>query len=167
MLAAHPDQQLLATRQRLESSIFEFIQNMRLNDRNRICDFGRFEQVVDDLDETVIEIAIRVAKFDKGLLEKRIVAAIHLCHLLQIRRRHQPDDDVSVRHSRDTQVIAGSVDSVVEQILELREIIGPFGQLMYTGHDWADVLLSRRSMELMALEVMPRVNKALGESVCR
>ncbi|MEK9901780.1 MAG: hypothetical protein VW516_13640, partial [Rhodospirillaceae bacterium] len=74
----------------------------------------------------------------------------------------QLDDEVSVRHSLDTQVIAGSVDSVVEQILELREIIGPFGQLMYTGHDWADVPLSRRSMELMALEVMPRVNKALG-----
>ena len=34
---------------------------------------------------------------------------------------------------------------------------------MYTGHDWADVQLGRRSMELMAHEVMPRVNKALGE----
>lgn len=75
----------------------------------------------------------------------------------------QPDDEVSVRHSLDTQVIAGSVEDVVAQILELREIIGPFGQLMYTGHDWADEPLSRRSMELMAQEVMPRVNKALGE----
>ncbi len=76
----------------------------------------------------------------------------------------QPDEDVSVHQSLETQVIAGGVEDVVEQILELRQIIGPFGQLMYTGHDWADIPLSRRSMELMAHEVMPRVNKALGES---
>jgi len=41
--------------------------------------------------------------------------------------------------------------------------VGPFGTLMYTGHDWADIPLARRSMELMATEVMPKVNAALGE----
>jgi alkanesulfonate monooxygenase SsuD/methylene tetrahydromethanopterin reductase-like flavin-dependent oxidoreductase (luciferase family) len=75
----------------------------------------------------------------------------------------QPDEEVSVRHSLDTQVIAGDVDSVVEQILAHREIVGPYGTLMYTGHDWADIPLARRSMELMATEVMPKVNAALGE----
>jgi alkanesulfonate monooxygenase SsuD/methylene tetrahydromethanopterin reductase-like flavin-dependent oxidoreductase (luciferase family) len=75
----------------------------------------------------------------------------------------QPDEEVTVQHSLDTNVIAGTVDNVVEQILAFREIVGPFGTLMYTGHDWADVPLSRRSMELMATEVMPKVNKALGE----
>jgi alkanesulfonate monooxygenase SsuD/methylene tetrahydromethanopterin reductase-like flavin-dependent oxidoreductase (luciferase family) len=75
----------------------------------------------------------------------------------------QPDAEVTVQHSLDTVVLAGTVDSVVEQILAFRETVGPFGTLMYTGHDWADVPLSRRSMELMASEVMPRVNKALGE----
>jgi len=52
---------------------------------------------------------------------------------------------------------------VVDQILAFRELVGPFGTLMYTGHDWADIPLARRSMELMATEVMPKVNKALGE----
>jgi len=75
----------------------------------------------------------------------------------------QPDGEVSVRHSLDTQVIAGNVDDVVSQILEFRELVGPFGTLMYTGHDWADIALARRSMELMATEVMPKVNAALGE----
>ena len=75
----------------------------------------------------------------------------------------QPDDEVSVQHSLDTQVIAGDVDSVVEQILAHREVVGPYGTLMYTGHDWADIPLARRSMELMATEVMPKVNAALGE----
>ena len=77
----------------------------------------------------------------------------------------QPDEEVSVRQCLDTQVIIGSVDDVVEQILELREIIGPFGTLMYVGHDWVDKKLARRSMELMATEVMPGVNKVLQENM--
>ena len=38
------------------------------------------------------------------------------------------------------------------------------GTLMLCGHDWADPVLARRSMQLMAEQVMPRVNAALGES---
>ena len=45
-----------------------------------------------------------------------------------------------------------------------RELVGPFGTLLYAGHDWVDEPLARRSMELMAEEVMPRVNKALGSA---
>jgi alkanesulfonate monooxygenase SsuD/methylene tetrahydromethanopterin reductase-like flavin-dependent oxidoreductase (luciferase family) len=58
-------------------------------------------------------------------------------------------------------VIAGTVDQVVEQILNLQNAARPFGTLLYTGHDWVDAPLARRSMELMAKEVMPRVNAAL------
>lgn len=75
-----------------------------------------------------------------------------------------PDEAVGPEHSLDTCVIAGNVDSVVEQILAFREAVGPFGTLIYAGHDWADPALARRSMELMAEEVMPRVNAALGET---
>ena len=62
----------------------------------------------------------------------------------------------------DSLVIAGSVNKVVDQILALRERTGPFGTLVYAGHDWADRNLGRRSMELMANDVMPRVNRALS-----
>jgi alkanesulfonate monooxygenase SsuD/methylene tetrahydromethanopterin reductase-like flavin-dependent oxidoreductase (luciferase family) len=64
-----------------------------------------------------------------------------------------------LQQSLDTQVIAGTVESVVEQILQLREEIGPFGTLVYTGLDWADKELAQRSMVLMAEEVIPRINK--------
>ena len=60
--------------------------------------------------------------------------------------------------------IFGTPTSVAEQIVELRRAVGPFGKLLYVGHDWHDGALARRSMELMATEVMPLVNKALGES---
>jgi len=74
-----------------------------------------------------------------------------------------PDDAVTVEYLLDTLVIAGTVDEVAEGVLELRRTAGPFGTLLYCGHDWADPGLARRSMELMAGEVMPRVNKELGE----
>lgn len=60
-------------------------------------------------------------------------------------------------------VIAGTVGSVVEQILAFREKVGPFGTLYYPCHDWVDAKLACRSMELMAEQVMPKVNAALRE----
>ena len=62
----------------------------------------------------------------------------------------------------DRLVLCGTVNSVVDQILKLREEIGDFGELVYAGMDWVDPALAKRSMVLMATEVMPRVNHALG-----
>jgi alkanesulfonate monooxygenase SsuD/methylene tetrahydromethanopterin reductase-like flavin-dependent oxidoreductase (luciferase family) len=59
-------------------------------------------------------------------------------------------------------VFAGTVNSVVDQILAFREYVGDFGNLLYAGHDWMDPKLAKRSMELFATEVMPRVNAAIG-----
>ena len=47
------------------------------------------------------------------------------------------------------------------ELLAFRDEIGPFGTIVYTGADWADEALGRRSMALMAEQVMPRVNDAL------
>ena len=47
--------------------------------------------------------------------------------------------------------------------LAFRDEVGDFGTLLYAGHDWTDRALARRSMELMATEVMPRVNKAIAD----
>jgi hypothetical protein len=53
------------------------------------------------------------------------------------------------------------VNSVVDQILAFREKTGDFGTLLYPCHDWLDPALGKRSMQLMAEQVMPRVNSAL------
>jgi hypothetical protein len=45
----------------------------------------------------------------------------------------------------------------------MREETGDFGELVYAGMDWADPKLARRSMQLMAEQVMPRVNAAIGK----
>ena len=78
-------------------------------------------------------------------------------------RADMPDSDVTHDFVMNSLVMCGTPAQVTEQILALREQVGEFGTLVYAGHDWADVALSRRSMELMAREVMPAVNRALGE----
>jgi alkanesulfonate monooxygenase SsuD/methylene tetrahydromethanopterin reductase-like flavin-dependent oxidoreductase (luciferase family) len=71
-----------------------------------------------------------------------------------------PDDTVTTDFILDRVVIAGTVSQVVEELIALREEVGDFGTLLYCGMDWADSRLARRSLELMAGEVLPAVNKA-------
>jgi alkanesulfonate monooxygenase SsuD/methylene tetrahydromethanopterin reductase-like flavin-dependent oxidoreductase (luciferase family) len=73
----------------------------------------------------------------------------------------QPDSEITAERMTEKLVIAGSVNSVVEQILAFRDKVGDFGTLMYPCHDWLDPALGKRSMQLMAEQVMPRVNAAL------
>ncbi len=80
------------------------------------------------------------------------------------RDRAMPDSAITLDYVVDSLVICGTVDSVVDQLLAFRETTGDFGTLLYAGHDWVDAKLGRRSMELMATEVMPRINKAIGVS---
>ena len=74
----------------------------------------------------------------------------------------EPDESITADTMAPRLVIAGSVDSVVDQILAFREKIGDFGTLLYACHDWVDPALGRRSMELMAEKVMPKVNAAIA-----
>ena len=74
----------------------------------------------------------------------------------------QPDAELTEDYVLDRLVIYGTVNKVVDEILRLREEAGDFGELVYAGMDWVDPRLAKRSMELMANEVMPRVNEAIG-----
>jgi alkanesulfonate monooxygenase SsuD/methylene tetrahydromethanopterin reductase-like flavin-dependent oxidoreductase (luciferase family) len=71
----------------------------------------------------------------------------------------QPDSELSSRRCVERLVIAGTPQSVADRILALRNEVGAFGTLLYTGHDWTDPALARRSMELMANEVLPRIDQ--------
>jgi alkanesulfonate monooxygenase SsuD/methylene tetrahydromethanopterin reductase-like flavin-dependent oxidoreductase (luciferase family) len=79
------------------------------------------------------------------------------------RSKDAPDDSVTLDGVVNDLVIAGTVNEVVDRLLEFRETVGDFGTLLYCGIDWADARLARRSLELMAEKVMPAVNRALGE----
>src|SRR5438128_2127136 len=77
--------------------------------------------------------------------------------------QNEPDSSTTADTMTPRLVIAGTVSSVVEQILAFREKVGPFGTLYYPCHDWVDPKLAKRSMELMVEQVMPKVNAALKE----
>jgi alkanesulfonate monooxygenase SsuD/methylene tetrahydromethanopterin reductase-like flavin-dependent oxidoreductase (luciferase family) len=79
------------------------------------------------------------------------------------RDKEQPDDELTLDYVLDNCVTYGTVNKVVDAILQLREQTGDFGELVYAGMDWVDPVLARRSMQLMAEEVMPRVNAAIGK----
>ncbi len=83
---------------------------------------------------------------------------------LGVFKTHQEQDDreITEEYVVDRLVICGTVNKVVDDILALREEVGDFGELVYASMDWVDPVLGKRSMELMANEVMPRVNKAIG-----
>src|SRR3954467_9426599 len=83
-------------------------------------------------------------------------------HVIFKRDEREDDSAVTVERLLDELVLCGTVESVVDQILALREEAGEFGELVYAGMDWVDPALARRSMKLMAAEVMPRVNQAIG-----
>ncbi len=76
--------------------------------------------------------------------------------------RSAPDDSVTLDGMCDDLIIYGTPDSVTEQLLAFRDDVGDFGTLLYAGHDWTDPALARRSMVLMAEQVMPRINAAIG-----
>ncbi len=77
---------------------------------------------------------------------------------------NMPDSEVTPEFVTNRLVLAGTVNSVVDQLLKFREEVGDFGNLLYACHDWKNIPLAKRSMELMAKEVMPKVNEAIGQS---
>ncbi len=72
------------------------------------------------------------------------------------------DDLLTVDWAIDNIVIAGSPATVAADILAVREQVGPFGTIVLTGLDWDDKGLWRRSMELMATEVMPLLRREVN-----
>jgi alkanesulfonate monooxygenase SsuD/methylene tetrahydromethanopterin reductase-like flavin-dependent oxidoreductase (luciferase family) len=79
--------------------------------------------------------------------------------------KEQPDEDITLDYVMQHCITFGSVNKVVDEVLKLHEETGDFGELVYAGMDWVDPVLARRSMQLMAEEVMPRVNAAIGRAV--
>jgi alkanesulfonate monooxygenase SsuD/methylene tetrahydromethanopterin reductase-like flavin-dependent oxidoreductase (luciferase family) len=73
-----------------------------------------------------------------------------------------PDEAVTLDYVLDRLVIHGDPESVADQILAFQEVTGPFGHLVYAGHDWTDYDLGRESMILMAEQVLPRLQSATG-----
>jgi alkanesulfonate monooxygenase SsuD/methylene tetrahydromethanopterin reductase-like flavin-dependent oxidoreductase (luciferase family) len=114
--------------------------------------------------------AAAYARFDRnspylhyyGQIFKKLIRSKRL--FVMKLEKDQPDDQVTLDFIMDELVIYGTVNRVVDQILALRQQIGDFGEIVYGGMDWVSPELAKRSMQLMAEEVMPRVNAAIGSA---
>jgi alkanesulfonate monooxygenase SsuD/methylene tetrahydromethanopterin reductase-like flavin-dependent oxidoreductase (luciferase family) len=74
--------------------------------------------------------------------------------------KHQPgvpDEALTEEYLVSQLLISGTANEVVDRLQAFGEQVGPFGRLLYVGHDWADAKAMRRSMELMAEKVLPRL----------
>jgi alkanesulfonate monooxygenase SsuD/methylene tetrahydromethanopterin reductase-like flavin-dependent oxidoreductase (luciferase family) len=116
------------------------------------------------------KVAANYARFDAASPYRFYYSQI-LAKLVRSKRlfvlkadKDQPDDEITHDFVMDRLVIYGTVNKVVDAILALREETGEFGELVYAGLDWVDPALAKRSMQLMAEEVMPRVNAAIAKS---
>jgi alkanesulfonate monooxygenase SsuD/methylene tetrahydromethanopterin reductase-like flavin-dependent oxidoreductase (luciferase family) len=68
-----------------------------------------------------------------------------------------PDSAVTDEYLTSQLLVSGTVNEVVDRLQEFRRRVGPFGRLLYVGHDWVDARAMRRSMELMAEKVLPQL----------
>jgi alkanesulfonate monooxygenase SsuD/methylene tetrahydromethanopterin reductase-like flavin-dependent oxidoreductase (luciferase family) len=83
-------------------------------------------------------------------------------HVIFKKDEKEDDSAVTLERLLDELVICGTPAKVADEILRLRDTAGSFGEIVYAGMDWVDPRLARRSMELMAQEVMPRVTAGLA-----
>jgi alkanesulfonate monooxygenase SsuD/methylene tetrahydromethanopterin reductase-like flavin-dependent oxidoreductase (luciferase family) len=72
-----------------------------------------------------------------------------------------PDDKLTAESAVADRVIFGTPKRVAEQIIALREEVGPFGGLVTSQHDWDGRDFEKRSMRMLAEEAMPIVRRAV------
>jgi alkanesulfonate monooxygenase SsuD/methylene tetrahydromethanopterin reductase-like flavin-dependent oxidoreductase (luciferase family) len=68
-----------------------------------------------------------------------------------------PDDAVTLEYLCEHIWIVGDVDEVTQKLRQLYADVGGFGTLLVIGHEWTPREPWRRSMRLLATEVLPRL----------
>jgi alkanesulfonate monooxygenase SsuD/methylene tetrahydromethanopterin reductase-like flavin-dependent oxidoreductase (luciferase family) len=69
------------------------------------------------------------------------------------------DADCTLDYFMDEIIIAGDPADVTRRLLDMRETVGPFGTLVLVAHDWDDKARWLHSLELLAHEVLPALNR--------
>ena len=72
---------------------------------------------------------------------------------------HPDPDRMSWQEVAEYQVAWGSPATVVDKLVALRDLTGPFGVLTAMAQEWDDPAFCRRSMTLLAEDVMPKFAK--------
>jgi alkanesulfonate monooxygenase SsuD/methylene tetrahydromethanopterin reductase-like flavin-dependent oxidoreductase (luciferase family) len=71
-----------------------------------------------------------------------------------------PDDEITLKFCLDTMVYSGSPKTVLDRLIDfVDQVGGPFGGILYTFKEWDRPDVHKKSMRLMAHEVMPRLRQ--------
>jgi alkanesulfonate monooxygenase SsuD/methylene tetrahydromethanopterin reductase-like flavin-dependent oxidoreductase (luciferase family) len=68
-----------------------------------------------------------------------------------------PDEAVTLEYLCENIWLVGDVEEVTQKLRDLYTTVGGFGTLLVIGHEWQPEEKWRRSMELLAAEVAPRL----------
>lgn len=85
----------------------------------------------------------------------------NMLHLVRPDGREQ-DASVDWLDIARSQVAHGSPRRVLDQLVHLCDRLGGFGVLIALAHEWDNPAVCRRSMELLAREVMPKLSQHVG-----
>jgi alkanesulfonate monooxygenase SsuD/methylene tetrahydromethanopterin reductase-like flavin-dependent oxidoreductase (luciferase family) len=77
-------------------------------------------------------------------------------------RADMPDEELTVPKMLEMMVISGSPRRVLDGLVALVDEIGWFGTLLVTHKDWDNADLHRRSMRLIATQVMPQLTQHMA-----
>jgi alkanesulfonate monooxygenase SsuD/methylene tetrahydromethanopterin reductase-like flavin-dependent oxidoreductase (luciferase family) len=69
-----------------------------------------------------------------------------------------PDEALTWQKCLELMVISGSPKTVLDRLVALVDELGYFGTLLLTQKDWDDKALHKKSMRLLAQEVMPKLS---------
>jgi alkanesulfonate monooxygenase SsuD/methylene tetrahydromethanopterin reductase-like flavin-dependent oxidoreductase (luciferase family) len=69
-----------------------------------------------------------------------------------------PDSALTWQKCLEMMLISGSPKRVLDQLVALVDDLGYFGTLLLTQKDWDDKSLHKRSMQLLAEQVMPKLS---------
>jgi len=121
---------------------------------------------VSDDDKTAERYARTDANSPYRFYFEQMLAKMKRGNRLYVFKSHkdQPDEEITHDYVMDNCVTFGTVNKVVDAILQLHQETGDFGELVYAGMDWLDPALAKRSMQLMAEQVMPKLTAAIGKS---
>ena len=77
------------------------------------------------------------------------------------------DAEVTLDYLCDNVWVVGSPDTVARKIREIYEVVGGFGSILPTAHDWPDPAVWDRSMTLLVTEVVPRLADLGAATIAR
>lgn len=78
--------------------------------------------------------------------------------------KNDPDEAVTPAYLAEHNWIVGDVDEVTDKVFDLYQQVGGFGTLLAMHHEWDPYDKWSRSMELLAKEVLPRVEAKIAET---